>query len=143
MNKPTVLQATRMKQLEKTTPEEVDGLIASMRKATEIPRLAYHLQRHAQLLGVASEEEYVGLFKAHLQREDLIIGTALRPKDRSVMWYLVAMDTRMVAQYNEAAGCFWAFMKVAGLEGYLRDAEAWWVRIERKGDGWSFEPWKL
>lgn len=137
------LQETRLAQLHEMTTAQVDDLMRRMAAATDLPRPAYHFRRHGALLGASSQEGYVALFREHIQRQDLAMGTALRPKDRARMWYLLGVDTRTVAQYNESAGSYWSFMKVASLEAYLRDASVWWVRARRVGTEWRFEPWTL
>ena len=142
VHKLAVLQDIRLNQLREMTKDQVDNLLLKMTSATELPELSYHFRRHGALLGATTEEEYLLLFKQHVRRTDLVIGTALRPKDRAKMWYLVGVDTKTVAQYNETAGRFWTFMRVANLEVYLRDAEVWWIRVKRKENEWDFEPWK-
>lgn len=143
VHKLAVLREVRLGQLRQMTGEQIDSLMQKMTSAIELPRLAYHYQRHGKLLGVSSQEEYLALFREHIRRPDLAIGTALRPKDQAKMWYLVGVDTRMVAQYNETVVRYWTFMPVANLEAYLRDAGIWWVRARRQGNAWSFEPWTL
>ncbi len=58
------------------------------------------------------------------------------------MWYLVAVDSGTIAQYNERERRFWSFFRTRNLARYLEDASVWWVEAIKKGDAWSFEPWK-
>ena len=143
VHKLAVLQDIRLNQIREMTNDQIDNLLLKMTSATELPELSYHFRRHGALLGASTEEKYLLLFKQHVRRTDLVIGTALRPKDRAKMWYLVGVDTKTVAQYNETAGRFWSYIKVANLEAYLRDAEVWWIRVKRKENAWDFEPWKM
>ncbi|MBI4321761.1 MAG: NYN domain-containing protein [Chloroflexi bacterium] len=141
VNKLALLQETRLKELHGLTTAHIDTLMQKMTNATELPRLAYHFRRHGELMGASTKEEYVGLFRQHIRRTDLAVGTALRPKDQARMWYLVGVDTGLVAQYNETRASFWTFMKVGDLPGYLSDASVWWVRVQHTGDRWVFKRW--
>jgi SPP1 gp7 family putative phage head morphogenesis protein len=141
VNRLAALGEARLSQLRAMSNDQLEALFAEIRGATTLPKLKYHYQRHRELLGASSQDEYLALFRKHIRRTDLRIATALRPKDHAPMWYLVAVDSGTIAQYNERERRFWSFFRTRNLARYLEDASVWWVEAI-KGDTWSFEPWK-
>jgi SPP1 gp7 family putative phage head morphogenesis protein len=142
VNRLAALREARLSQLRAMSNDQLEALFAEIRGATTLPKLKYHYQRHRELLGASNQDEYLALFREHIRRTDLRIATALRPKDHAPMWYLVAVDSGTIAQYNERERRFWSFFRTRNLARYLEDASVWWVEAIKEGDTWSFEPWK-
>ena len=109
-----------------------------------LPRPDYHFRRHRRefdYLGIYSEPEYLALFERHIQRRDLLHLTHLRLRDGHRIWYRIAPDTGVVAQYDETAENYQSFYLPVDVDGFLEAGRGWWVEVQQTAAGWRITPW--
>jgi len=135
------MQAARLAQLRGVSPPALDAFIGSLAKATALPQVQYHFERHGADFGAATTEDYRRLFLDHIRRADLRYFTCVHPRFGSRMWYLVGMDDGAVAQYNQSRQVYWSFYRVTNLGKFLEFGRGWWVEVVRTPSGWEAKPW--
>lgn len=135
------LQALRLGQLEAMGYAGFAAFAASLRQREQLPKLAYHFRKHGENCGADTEQRYRQLFLQHIQRTDLRWFTTLRRKDQVGMWYLVAMDSGLVAQYNESRKQWWSFYRPDDLDKFLHSGHGWWVEVQLGEQEAEFMRW--
>ena len=139
MNEKAALRQERLAQLRQFTDRDVERVRASIRQATAVPNLCYHLRKHGAAMAVHTEDEYLRALREHLRREDLRVFTYLRPRGHVPFWELVASDTGTTVVYNSKRKQIWSFFQPKDADGRMRYAETAWIEVIRLVDGWEFE----
>ena len=57
------------------------------------------------------------------------------------MWYGVAMDTGLVAQYNESRARYWSFYRAASPSKLLDSGRGWWAEVSVREGKAEWLPW--
>ncbi|MGQ9625490.1 MAG: hypothetical protein ACUVV0_01115 [Anaerolineae bacterium] len=138
------LRKERLNQLQKLSNAELTQIVEEIRACRTLPRMRYHFEKHGFFLGVSTPEEYLALLHQHLSREDLRFFTHLRRREKDKMWYLVAIDTGTIAQYNESRQSLWSFYRSGNVKKLLLISRGWWIEVRQKPEGWQIlEDWEL
>ncbi len=135
------LRETRLAELRETSSAEIESVLHGMQAARRLPKLDYHFEQHGAELGAATPDELNTLFLAHIRRQDLRFATAMRGKDGARMWFLVDVDSGLVAQYNATRRRYFSFFRVQDLEQFERNYALSWVEAIRRDEQWAFQPW--
>ncbi|MBI4496761.1 MAG: VanZ family protein [Chloroflexi bacterium] len=135
-------QAERLAQLQTMRTEEIDAIVAAVRRAETVPALQRHFEKQGQLLGARMPEEYVRLFREHVRRQDLRVFTYIRPSGKVPMWEFVAPDTGTTVMYNERRRSIWSFFRPRNATARMRGVQTNWIEAVQTPDGWRFvEDW--
>lgn len=132
------LQRVRLDQLRRRSADEIARIVQAIRRARTLPRLAYHVKRHARKMGLGSVEAYVAALQHHGARRDLRLFTYLRTSDRLPFWELVAPDGATVL-YSQERRQVWSFFRPDDPDARMAKAEAWWIEVVAQAHGWRFE----
>ena len=121
---------------------QLEGLFKVFRTDTRLPRPEFHYRKHRLEFPGLTPDEYQALFREHIAREDLQCFSLIEKQRRRRMWYLVAMDTGNIAQYNETDRRFWSFFHHDNVARFLDSGRGWWIKVEQRGGRKAIEPWQ-
>lgn len=128
-------RARRLVEMRSLGSEEIGRRVRRMKSDDRLPNLTYHFLKHGIDVGVATEKDYLRLFREHLRREDLRIVSFIRRVGDQRMWYLISDATGNVAQYNESTGRQFSFFATRG--AFLEHLDEWTVEVKETPEGWE------
>lgn len=140
------LQTTRVRELQLLEPEVLRRQVDYIRTHARLRRNSEHFRKHGtefEALGVNSIRTYLQKLSEHSLRDDLLVFTFITTKatdDR--MWIFVAIDTGIVAQYNETKQRMWTFFAHSDIYRYLDSGRGWWVQVTTVDEEVEIVKWK-
>ena len=132
-------QRVRLQQVRHMDTGALRLLLQEFRSVAALPALHYHFERHGELMGCTSPEEYLAAFLLHMRRPDLSYFTWLE-KERT-MWYALSEETGCVLQYDESSRRVISFFGTSDILQFLQIGRGWRIEVAEFDQEVFIFPW--